>query len=298
MNFLATTYGLLLVLTLFSFAQLSQFKQTSLLHATYEKNAEKDYSDLRETLLKKAKEHFKDVKEPSKKEKNEDTDSDDEETDNRTRFVHISPLFTSDTNIHANARPRTCYTVLKNLIEELFGKAEFFQSAKKNYSNLTEDFLEHVIDRTQEYKKKNERIFPEQLKNLGKIELENEDFQYLRYKMLQGSKPRPKNKKDITKDGYYALSDFVKLTKHRFVASVYAAAPVVLQALFQNPEVVQEVIEKRREIFRTLKSKKKSEITKEVLESEFEKAFKPLLTDGIDAQFIDFAVSKTEPKDF
>jgi hypothetical protein len=107
-----------------------------------------------------------------------------------------------------------------------------------------------------------------------------------------------KSLSDINKSnsaGYFALTDLVTTDKRKgdTIMSLWLAPKPLLMALFQNEDIVQEVIEYRKELHYESKKENRPAGDKE---NDFKLRFSPHIQ-IIDAKYVDFKVSGTPPPD-
>jgi hypothetical protein len=206
-----------------------------------------------------------------------------------TPHLHIGELFTDDNLNITDGKGKACFTLLKNLMISMYGNENFYLEAKEEVPDFEDRFLINLYERTKDREKKVTRV-----KALATIELDDELQNYVRYKIFNGNKSRY-DKDSADEVGYYPLLQFTSITKRKTLLSLWLAPKPLLMALFQNPDVVQEVIEARRDIYNDLrKDKNQSAVTTK--ENELRLRFSSSIHD-IDTQFIDFKVSRTRPPD-
>lgn len=209
-----------------------------------------------------------------------------------TPHLHIGDLFTGENPTITEGKGRAGFTLLKNLMAEMYGGQEFYEEAKEAIPDFEEQFLTNLFEKTKEDQENKQWV--SKVGHLGAVELDDELQSYIRYKMFTGNKSRLKEGSEED-PGYFPLVEFTSMKKHKTLMSIWLAPKPLLMALFQNPEVVQDVIEFRREVYNELR-KDKSPSSKQAKEQEMRLRFGPYIQD-IDKQYIDFQVSGTYPKD-
>lgn len=209
-----------------------------------------------------------------------------------TPYLHIGDLFTGDNPSLTEDKSKAAFALLKNLMGEMYGGQDFYEEAKETSQDFEEQFLTNLFEKTKEDQINKQWV--SKVGHLGAVELDDQLHSYIRYKMFTGNKSRLIEGSE-NDPGYFPLVEFTSMKKHKTLMSIWLAPKPLLMALFQNPEVVQELIEFRREIYSEIR-KDKSASTKQAKEQELRLRFGPYIRD-IDTQYIDFQVSSTYPKD-
>jgi hypothetical protein len=201
-------------------------------------------------------------------------------------------LFNDENPSVFEGKGKACYTILKNLLQELYTGQEFFEEAKESYPDLEEILIRKMVEKAAE--KRSEETPLETSRELAILDLEDQLQTYVRYKMMTGNKYRRK-KATYAEPGYFPLIEYVSMKKHSHLMSLWLAPRPLLNALFQNEDVVEDIIKTRHEIYNDLrKDKNKSAV--EAKGKDLKLRYSSYLM-GIDPQFIDFEVSRTQPRE-
>ena len=210
-----------------------------------------------------------------------------------TSKLHIKAAFSKE----SSARQETELKLFNNLLKILYGSLPLFTNGSQSTQIIelfdelratilsTEDKqhftrVEHLID--------------------AKLSGPNEhQRQFLLATLLKGA-----NAEFILGRRCYVpkLINYVSaLARKETCMSVYKAPREIILALFQDPAIVDEVLAYRADLHKKLTSKKATssgeEVSPETLSNDFKTRFESKIPSGIDAQFIDFTVTKGSPID-
>lgn len=206
-----------------------------------------------------------------------------------TYYLHIADLFTGENPNITDGKGKAGFTILKNLLTHMYEGQTFFEEAKEAVPDFEERFLVNLFERAKDEQQTDQWI--EEVADLASIELDDELQSYIRYKIFTGNKSLlVENSEDAA--GYFPLIQVTSMKKRHYLMSLWLAPKALLMALFQNPDIVQEVLEARRDIYYEL-GKDKS--LKGAKEQELRLRFGIHIHDV--AQYINFKVSRTRPLD-
>ncbi len=211
-----------------------------------------------------------------------------------TRFLNVRDMFLGENPSITEGKGKACFTLLKNLLTAAYEGQDFFQEAKEQIPDIEERFLINLYEKAKEAQQEGPWI--KTFKNLDQLHLDDEVQNELRYMAFNGNKSQHA---DASSDasGYFALTELVSVAKRKnTIMSLWKAPKPLLMALFQNPDVVQEVLETRREIFNEINRDKTNASLITSKEGELKLRF-GVYIQGIDTQYIDFKVSKSRPPD-
>lgn len=305
MHILLTTYGLLVIFALFCLAQWRSAVDLSYIDAAARENFAICRQEVLELVSDNAQDSYKSLR-PADDENDEEADDEEpivkvdslneppeepEKKGRRTSFLHIDALFLGEESNIFEGQGKASFTLLKALITELYSGQDFFERAKQEIPDLEERFILNLMEKVKDLQ---EEETLSSAKELASLNLDDYLQSYVRYKMFTGNKFRKKKAK-AEDPGYYPLIEFVSLRKNASILSLWLAPKPLLMALFQNEDVVKEVIAARHEIYNELK-KDKNKSSVDTKESELKRRFSIYIR-GIDSQFIDFKVSRTLPRD-
>lgn len=208
-----------------------------------------------------------------------------------TPHLHIGALFTGDNLSITEGPGLAAYTLLKNLMIAMYGDQKFYKEAKELRPDFEDEFLANLFQRTQEEQESKQWI--SEVSHLGSIELDDDLQSYMRYKMFTGNKSRfVAGSQDDP--GYFPLIQFTSFKKRKTLMSLWLAPKPLLMALFNDPEIVQDVIDTRREMYNEIKNDT-NESAKQTKTQELRLRFGAYIQDL--APYIDFQVTKTRPPD-
>lgn len=220
-------------------------------------------------------------------------------------------------------------TMLKKLIFNLYGEQPFYKEIEQKRPT----FLNEIISKIEiaaDSLPKNKKIT--KTKELGNLDLGDQELNDAFYKMLHGApaleietkapeKPliEPlftpletteveaenetaadkkiavvESKEYKSPKGYYSLLDFITISNSPKIR-VYLAPREVLKAIFNEDAVVNEIIQNRNDIFKSIKGE--SGDVKQAGEA-FKAAFEGRRDPNFDETVLDFSVSKTNPKKY
>ena len=310
MPILLTTFGLLLVLTISAVSQLTSSKNTALLtiasiQATEELQALFELRLERRAKMQAARLKPKEKKEDAAFSKEvediaiiEATTSDQERAldekpskgpkSHRTSFLHVGALFVDDDPNIIDGAGKAAFVLLQNYMRELYKDQSFYKEALERYPDLEEIIIKKWIEETKELRstlKEDGRL--DKAKELDTLSLSDDRLMYIRYKMFTGANPRKKTKTDM---GYYALSECISVKKSPHLLSLWLAPRALLSALFQNDEVVQELLSWRKETYKEIASRKSQDLL-QIKSAECKSKFAASIPASISKELIDFQVS-------
>jgi hypothetical protein len=272
MGFLPWSFGFAIIVSILGWLQFrSMFDQTVVLQAAFESCETRSYDmmhDIEQNAYSTYAEHVPDSEEPPAED-----DEEHKRPPRLSRLVHIGALFSAT----SNAQKETQEKIFRNLLQVLYGT----QSLPDGQD--AEQIFEHV--RTQALAM--EQKFPiKKARYLANIELEEGDLQHSLYRILKGGGTSPTDYAD-------SLLSYISTTQKNYCANAYLAPRPVLLALFEQEDIVADIMEYRQELYRTLRKDKLAD--KNAMEQEFRQRFASKLPREINAEFIDFHVSKTRP---
>lgn len=309
MPILLTTFGLLLLLSLSAISQLGGTKNTTFLTIASLEAAQKSQELLEKRLSLRAKTLYKRYN--NKDSKNEDPFSDEldeqqaiaaitpdherslrapkKEKDGkstRTSFLHVSSLFSQDTPNLLEGKAKAAFILLQAYIQELYHDQEFYSTAKQHFPDLEERIVRKWIDQsttlTNTYGAKGKL---DKAKEIGTLDLDDEQLMYVRYKMFSGASPR-----DRGKNGPYSLAECISVKENPCLMSVWLAPRPLLMALFQNEHIVDDVLAWRKETYYELVNRKSPTLI-QTKSADFKSKFALYIPDSISKDLIDFEVS-------
>lgn len=204
-------------------------------------------------------------------------------------------------------------TLIKQLMHDLYAKQKFFKEAVEKHPNFLDELLDEVQTAT-------EKLPPDaQLHSaveLSKLQLSTPFLQYNFYLMLHGlpklealpidptenkislesnededdeAEAKNESEEAHANAGYASLLDYITVKPTSMKIRVYLASKVALQAIFEDQNVVDQIIETRREIYREVRKGENTTIATNQFKSAFAHSGQPY------ADLLDFTVTKTNP---
>lgn len=168
--------------------------------------------------------------------------------------------------------------LIKTLIVQNYGEAPFYKEAVEKRPNILEELLTYL--KTLKEKKVNKA------KALGNVDISDQDLKNLFYQLLRETPIEGKKACSSI-----SLFDFLS-DSSRTKISVYIAPKPILLALFGKPEIVDQIVEMREELYDVVKKdKKKVEESTLQFQAKFENQtdFREIVT---------FTVNTTNPKNY
>jgi hypothetical protein len=279
----------------------------------YEETVERGWINLN------AKEHYRDnilSKTPVKKNRGnvpKKTTTPVSNTKPSTSYGRISlALFLKSGNEQQKEYP-LLHSILKKLIYILYYDQPFFKEMEIKRPDIVNAFIASLSTVDTLPKEKSAKI--KKLDDLANISLGDPDVDYLLYQVFQGTAqnlkkvPKPsqdsfnpseeKNEEDVIDredeyssiEGYISLRDFLTLKKSTKIR-VWLAPPKLLEAIFEKPALVSDILTMRQDLYRKLRSKKDNFDIKEASEI-FENTFLPEVAHF--REILDFTASRTNP---
>jgi len=186
-----------------------------------------------------------------------------------TRKLHLPTLFSSKEGHQKEVEERVFYRLLELLYPTMQERAAVFELVR-----------EKAIEWEEHFPIKKARY-------LANIELSEAKDQDILFRILKGGAHD-----SISLD---SLLPYISTTARTQLVSVYLAPQVLLLALFDDEEVVSDILSFRKDLYHRLRKDK--DLQKNELEDEFRERFVRSLPSEIDPSFIDFRVSRSFPKD-
>ncbi|MBS0654344.1 MAG: hypothetical protein JSR46_01075 [Verrucomicrobia bacterium] len=322
MHILLTTYGLLMIMALFAYAQ---WKNAESLVAT-DMVARCRFAKAREKtsalLVKQVKKLHSDyIEEKAPKGGKEESEVEDEEEDGeglveillpdgvenendktdkkkgkRSHLLDVSILFRDKNASIVDGKGKVAYMILKNLIESLYAKQPFYEEVKQKDPDFAEHFIDWLMLKARAELEEKRPL--KKAKDLSMIDLEDPSLKEARYKIFNGNQSI--NDPGVNAGGYYPLYELISLQKKSHLVSFWLAPKPLLYAVFQNPDVVTEMCELRDGMYKEKKSMARSEKNEmksadDIQKQKLEQCFKSHPTEFIDSQYFDFGTSGTKP---
>ena len=274
MGFLPWSFGFAIILAILGWLQFrSTLDQVIVLHAAFatcEERAQEQAYFIEHDALRAYSAHCPEEEAPPAED-----DEESKRPPRLSRLVHIGSLFSNA----SNAQKETQEKIFKNLLRILYGDRPLPGGGD----------IEHLFELVRARALEWEQKFPiKKARYLANIELEKEDspFQQALFRVLKGGGLTPTDYVD-------SLLVYISTTNRSQCANVYLAPRPVLLALFEQDEIVDDIMEYRNELYRTIRKDKAAD--RNTMEAEFRQRFASNLPHEINPEFIDFHVSSTRP---
>lgn len=210
-------------------------------------------------------------------------------------YLNVKDIFSGEPLDLNSGKGADIFNLLKNLINALYEGQPFFEKAKAKDPEIVEHFIKNLYDKAADSQQ--EKAWLKSFKGVNKLQLDDKDQNYLRYKTFIGNKSLlDENQTDAA--GYFPLTELVAIKKGDKIVSLWMAPKPLLMALFQNPEVVEEVLAARHEIYneqRRIKAHNKNSQEKPI-NSDLKLRFGPYIRD-FNHDYINFEISGSTPPD-
>jgi hypothetical protein len=207
----------------------------------------------------------------------------------------------------------------RKLITLLYQEEDFFKQIHDQRPNFINDLLDEI--------ERAASILPNEIKitkatRLSKLQFQDKQLQYVFYLMLHGLpklEPKPtdpsnsgspteepeldqqtdpvmieESQEDRAAGGYVSLLDYITVRPY-VKLRVYLASKELLLAIYDNEDVVEEIMGKRSGLYSEIRSGDKE---KAVATLEFQTAFQTIGTAPSFGAILDFSVSNVNPQNY
>ncbi|MDP1881092.1 MAG: hypothetical protein Q8K60_09165 [Parachlamydiaceae bacterium] len=204
------------------------------------------------------------------------------------RYILNKEQREKDENVSKQYR-QIAIDLMKILYEETF----FY----KEMENKNSKFLEEMIDQIQEAADEAPKDTVKRVEDMARLKLKDPELQDVYYHMLKGSVTRPQLKLDEEKRQKEGTSLTAEQKEKTYVSlltyihysnagpEIQLAPRELLEAIFENPQIAEDIIVKRIELAKDYDSKG---------EENFKNEFNPKRKTGLSDQILNFKVSKTD----
>lgn len=168
-------------------------------------------------------------------------------------------------------------SLFKNLITELYGNTNFYKTLIKERP----DFVDELLRELRSFSDEKKISHAKQLENL---ELKDAELNKALYFMLKKT-PDESNEKDPC--AQISLLDFLT-DSYRTAIRIYLAPKEILTAIFKDPQIVQQILDKRQALFKLVDK----DYPLDKATEDFRLAFESY---ALFHDIVDFTVTKTNP---
>lgn len=175
-----------------------------------------------------------------------------------SKNVNLNSLIPFDAFIKRDERERDSLRfkqtreLLKKLMENLYAEFPFFKALLEKRPELFNQLIDRIIEMS------DQEIYIGKFKtkkDLGSLNLEDNELQEVLYKMLNGTREKTGTDVDefLKKEGYPSLAKFIVIKKDAKL-SIYLASGEILLALYGHAGLVKEIIATREDIYKQMSS--------------------------------------------
>lgn len=212
-----------------------------------------------------------------------------------TRKVNFILFVNRDLREQNDPAFQTLNTIIKSLMTNLYKKEPFYIKIQETKGDPSEVLMAQIT-RVADEREGNTVV--KSLGNLKTLDLQDPELQELFSKMLGGEKeykeksscPKP------SKPSYPSLLNYIEIKKHKDGSiqpiRIQLAPPEVIEAIFIDPNIVDEIISTREELRN--QSGKLGSTEQQVASQEFERLFKSRLPGNLDQNLFDFTITTTK----
>jgi hypothetical protein len=316
MNVLLYVMTMLMVLALMSYARLETYRSAQIFQTLFAHYMEKDERG--------------EINAGFKRQYESEKGSSREGGDKSQPKINASPRISLSIFLNKQqqaAQPDQFHqtiVLLRNLLQVLYRGQPFYEEIIEEKPQFAEELVRSIVSTIDALPQENK---PKNMKDLSNLVLSDPKLNEALYKILHGAPEKyeaaaaeneePKHAvresvedkvEDSSQDaalleaeaqehtspkGYQSLADYVTLSSSPQIR-IFLASPPVLQALFPNPQTVQEILEMRRDLHRqALHGADLQE-----LENTFKNRFERLHDPAINSALLNFQVSKTDPRKY
>lgn len=205
--------------------------------------------------------------------------------------------------------------MLKRLMTLLYQDQLFFKKLQETRPSFLDDLITSIVASVHELPK---NAGLKKTSDLANLQLADQELDAVFYKMLKGAayqdvltssfsesgaeesnndqkeaQPLNTSEEFHSPKGYFSLLDFITLSP-LYKIRVYLASREVLEVIFNDGNVVDEVINERYALYKQLQADAKADELSKVFESQFVSK----RNSEIDPSMLNFSVSKTNPKTY
>ncbi len=311
MGLLPWSFGFLLIITILSWSCIGRMAEETIVTNTIIEVVQRQASELTEKISKKSAAAYRAICEKNGTASQDDEDEEEEEEKpakkqrwkkgrrRLTSKLHVSALFSGEDS----AQKPTQEKIFHNLLKVLYGSQALF-TPQGNDDAYVQQLFDELRTKALELEPKFRISKAAFLANIELSGPKKDEKQFILFLILKGGKG------EIFRGSpclVHPLLNYIQATSKEVCISPYLAEIPLLMAIFENGDVVENIVEFRKNAYKRIQNEKepaggdpteKKEDILEILSAEFKMQFEPLLPSGIDPQYIDFQVSSTKAKNF
>lgn len=208
--------------------------------------------------------------------------------------INFDPFIKKEAKDKSPEQLKKVEELLRRLLKVLYADKSFFREMQEKHPGFIDQLLNRLIEIA------DTEVYRDTLKekaDIATIDLKDPDLQDVYYKMLHGTRKKTHKKNEFLIDeGYLSLLDFIKINEKSQGISIYLAPGELLMAIYDNEELVKEVISSREKLYSDMKYRG---LAKEQAAQIFKGAFEGKSYLGKDENgLIDFSVSLSNPRGY
>ena len=224
-------------------------------------------------------------------------EQDEAEEDNKKErlsgLLNIKVLVVQENSKRNEKEYLQTHEIALRLLNLLYHSHPAFKELYQTYEDLDSQILHELGDPSQH------KIFYQGAltkDKLANIELSTPKIHEGYYMMLKGTQPRKERGVQVIDErssrGYPSLLDYITISDKAKPLSIYLAPSQLLMAIYEDTGIVQNIMQKRTEIFLALRNKT---MTPDQGKQELSRLFSNKLPNYMDESMLDYGVSKTAP---
>lgn len=286
MNVLLFVMSMLMMLVLITYGRLENFRNYAFVQVQFKEYMEKaERAYINEEAVKR----YKNTP-ATKSEKTENQSREKNAASSKLSFNLFVDKKERDGN---QSQLEIQIAITRNLMQYLYEDQPFYKEMEAKRSNFLNEIIIALIRESE--------TLPQlkKTKEIATIDLKDPELNDVFTRMLRGAyeKPGPKEVKRPYKlnKGYYSLLDFITLDKNKLKLRVFLASKHLLVALYGSPQIVEDVLKTRYDLYRSVKDNVMDATS---ASTEFQQAFGNSQLPYVSPDLLDFGVSKTNPKGY
>ncbi len=286
MNVLLFVFALLMILGMTSYAKMQTFLVGTGLQGQYLEHMQQKRQNLVADQQYLLYQNYTGI---------ESDKPDEEEQEPKTQVkavskINVALFLNKQLSEQHGADAENAKILFLRLVEILYGKQEFYKEMLHKRPHFMEQLIAELIDKCADLPKNLQNV-----KQLANLKLSDEQLQEVLAKMLLGNMPA--EKKQLKADQYPPLGEFISCSKAKKPFRLQLLPPELLLALYEDENIVKDIMKKRDSYFNQVKNKYKTEFNNlsSKLQDEFKYEFETKAPLGFE-NMINYEISKSTPK--
>jgi hypothetical protein len=296
MNILPIVFVMLAMMSIMTYARLQSFLNRSLIQNEFECYVQViEQYDANQAQL----EQYNDHKGASQQKPTPDPDQNNGKVQ-ADRYLNFGLFVNKQERESKQQWAGTAYEITRQLILNLYEEKPFYSEILEQNPDFTDHLLRTLMDKADQQK---EFVKISKPKDMANLVLDDPIMQETWAKMLKGTphqqaallacqKLTPMELEVYKQmQSYPSLADYIRVTKQVKPLRIYLTPEPILQAIFKDERIVQEIVQQRHQLYLDVHSKRKSN---EDATNEFKRSFSGKIPRQYDPTFFDFSVTQTE----